>query len=155
VSAQKFKSKVCKLGINPVVDPPDDVLQAIFEQAGRSKGPIPVHGLINGAAFIQTLVKYQGAWRLYINGEMLKASGLKVGDAARIEVEADPRPREVAMPNLFLEVLSNNAEAKLRFEALTPSRKRGILLYLNSLRTERSLTKNIEKVITQLGDKPI
>ena len=91
----KFTATIYKIGINPVVDPPDNVLNAIFGQARRSKGPIRVCGLINGAGFIQTLIKYQGAWRLYINGEMLKAAGLIVGDTANVELKFDPRPREV------------------------------------------------------------
>jgi hypothetical protein len=71
----------------------------VFAQAGKAKGPIPVRGTVNGADFIQTLIKYQGAWRLYINGQMLKDSGSKVGDTARFEIEFDPRPRDVSMPS--------------------------------------------------------
>ena len=69
-----FSAKIYIISkINPVVDLPDDVLSAIFAQAGRSKGPIPVRGRLNGAEFIQTLIKYEGAWRLYLNGPMRKA----------------------------------------------------------------------------------
>ena len=32
---------------NPFVTLPPDVLNAVFEEAGRSKGPIPVRGRIN------------------------------------------------------------------------------------------------------------
>ncbi|MEQ1764261.1 MAG: DUF1905 domain-containing protein, partial [Pyrinomonadaceae bacterium] len=93
-----FSATIYTLGINPIVDTPEEVLNAIFAKAGRSKGPVPVCGTINGARFLQTLVKYQGAWRLYINGPMLKDSGLSVGDIAKIEIEFDPQPREEPMP---------------------------------------------------------
>ncbi|MEI9935362.1 MAG: hypothetical protein WDM71_11065 [Ferruginibacter sp.] len=43
-------------------------------QAGKDKGHIPVKGKLDGHAFIQTLVKYSGKWRLYLNGPMRKAS---------------------------------------------------------------------------------
>src|SRR5262245_57771936 len=92
----KFKGKIYKIGINPVVDPPEKVLKKIFEQAGRSSGPITVRGLLNGTKFIQTLVKYGGVWRLYINGPMLKKSGSALGDTVNIELEFDPTPREPA-----------------------------------------------------------
>ena len=71
---QKFRSKIYKLGINHVADPPEPVLAEIFEQAGRARGPIPVCGKLNGSDFTQTLVKFRGAWRLYVNGRMLKES---------------------------------------------------------------------------------
>src|SRR5215204_6244451 len=94
----RFSKPIYKIGINPVVDPPEAILNTIFAQAGRSKGPIAVRGKLNGAEFIQTLVKFRGAWRLYINGPMLKESGLEVGDIAKVEIEFDPRPRKVSMP---------------------------------------------------------
>ena len=130
-----FSAKIGKLSINPVVDPSEKVLNAIFKQAGRSTGPIAVCGTINGAEFIQTLVKYRGAWRLYINGEMLKASGIRVGDEAKIKIEFDPRPRDIPIPGSFTTALQRNAEAKKAFDALSPSRQKEILRYLGFLKT--------------------
>jgi hypothetical protein len=153
----RFSADIYKLGINPVVDPPGDVLDAVFEQAGRSTGAIPVCGRLNGAAYLQTLVKYVGAWRLYINGEMLKASGLQVGDTADIEIDFDPRPRTVPMPPMLQNALSKNKAAGAAFERLTPSRQKEILRYLGSLKTDESLRRNVEKVIVQLagtGNEP-
>ena len=49
MTAQRFKANIYKIGINPVVDPPDKILRAIFTQAGKNKGPIPVRGRLNGA----------------------------------------------------------------------------------------------------------
>ena len=60
----RFSATIYKLGINPVVDPPERVVNAIFKQAGRTKGPIPVCGKVNGAEFHQTLVRYAGDRRL-------------------------------------------------------------------------------------------
>lgn len=135
-----------------MVDTPDDVLATIFEQAGKSKGPIPVCGKLNGARFIQTLVKYQGAWRLYINGEMLKASGLKVGDTANIEIEFDRRrPREVSMPELLKKALKGNPEAKAAFEKLAPYRQKEILRYLGFLKNDESIIRNTERVLRHLS----
>jgi hypothetical protein len=147
----KFSAGIYKLGINPVVDPPDDVLEGVFAQAGKSKGPIPVRGLINGAEFIQTLVKYSGRWRLYVNGEMLKASGLKVGEVADIEIEHDVRPREMPTVPEFEIALAADERAAKAFVALTPSRKKEILTYLGHRKTKVSLRKNIEKLISRLA----
>jgi hypothetical protein len=150
----KFTATIVKLGINPVVDPPDEVLANVFAQAGRSKGPVPVCGFINGAEYVQTLVRYRGKWRLYINGEMLKASGLDVGDTANIEIGYDPRPRNPPMPTTLAEALARNNAARIAFEKMTPSRQKEVLRYLGSLKTPESLGRNVEKVIKQLtGDR--
>ncbi len=141
----QFYAQILKIGINPVVDPPENVLQVLFENAGRSKGPIRVRGLLNGTEFIQTLVKYQGEWRLYINGPMLKAAGIDVGETAHIEIEFDPRPREVPVPEKFEKALVKNPPANA-----APYRQKEILRYLGSLKNEASLVRNIEKVLRQL-----
>ena len=149
-SIVEFASQIYKMGINPVVDPPDEALSRLFEQAGRSQGPVPVRGRLNGAEFIQTLVKYRGVWRLYVNGQMLKTSGLKVGDTGVFEIEFDPRPREIPVPPKFAAALSLDRSAKSEFDGLTPGRQREILRYLGSLKTQASLERNIERILHHL-----
>ena len=151
---KRFTAPIYKIGINPVVDPPDKVVQAIFAEASRTKGPIPVRGKLNGTDFVQTLVKFRGAWRLYINGPMLNDSGLSVGDTATVDIEFDPRPREVAMPKKFADALRNDGTARVEFDKLTPSRQKEILRYLGSLKTEASIERNVERVILHLRNEP-
>jgi hypothetical protein len=67
LSMYTFKPKIDIIGVNPFVPLPAEVLKGIFIEAGKNKGPIPVRGSIDGHPFIQTLMKYNGAWRLYIN----------------------------------------------------------------------------------------
>jgi hypothetical protein len=150
---ESFTAEVLIIGINPYVGVPEDVLSALFEQAGKSKGPIPVRGTLNGKRFLQTLVKYQGAWRLYLNTPMRQESGIDVGDDATVEIEFDPEPRIVPINPKLARGLSKNMEAKAAFEKLAPSRQKEILRYLNSMKTEESLTRNVEKVIQYLSGK--
>jgi bacteriocin resistance YdeI/OmpD-like protein/uncharacterized protein DUF1905 len=147
---RSFSAKVSKLGINPCVGIPEDMLQSIFEQAGRAKGPIPVRGTINGKPFLQTLVKYRGLWRLYINGIIREAAGIDVGDDAHIRLAFDPTPRIEPMPPRLEEALARDKRAKAAFEKLIPSRQKEILRYLNSMKTEESLDRNIERVMKLL-----
>ena len=150
----KFTAQIYKIGINPVVDPPDSVLAELFARAGRAKGPIPVCGKLNGAAFVQTLVKYGGAWRLYINAGMLKDSGLQVGDDAKIEIDFDPRPREVPMPRALAERLREDKDAQRIFYDLPPSRRKEILRYIGSLKSQAAIDKNLDRIISHLrGEK--
>ncbi len=72
---------------NPFVCIPSEVLDKIFQQANKSKGPIPVRGTINSKPFQQTLVKYSGDWRLYINMVMLENSPKRIGEEIEVEVE--------------------------------------------------------------------
>jgi len=148
-----FSATIYKIGINPVVDPPDRVLVSLFKRSGREKGPIPIRGTINGEGFIQTLVKFRGSWRLYINGPMLKASGSKVGDVVEIDIEYDPLPRDVAMPVELSNALDRDERARQAFDRLTPSRQKEILRYIGSLKTASAVKKNVERVIQQLGEK--
>lgn len=146
----RFSATIFKVGINPVVDPPVSVLDAIFKKAGRSRGPIPVRGKLNGAEFVQTLVKYAGSWRLYINGPMLKESGTNVGDEVRIEIEFDPRPRDVTIPKSLEIALRDDFRAQVALEKLPPSRRKEIFRYISSLKSADAIEKNVEKVIRQL-----
>ena len=152
---KSFSAKIAKIGINPYVSVPQDVLDSIFEQAGKARGPIPVRGTVNGNPFIQTLVRYQGAWRLYINGMMREAAGIDVGDQADIQLEFDPTPRVEPIHPKLASALAKNRTAQTAFEQLIPSRQKEILRYLSSMKTEESLERNIEKILRHLmGETP-
>ena len=141
------------IGVNPFVYLPPKTLQYIFEQAQKDKGPIPVRGTINGKPFIQTLVKYSGDWRLYINMPMLKVSGTKVGDMVRIDLEYDPVPRTIPMhPALAKELEEHPSELAL-FNNLSPSRQIEIVRYIHRLKSEESRTLNIARAIRFLQGK--
>ena len=150
----RFSGAIYKIGINPVIDPPEDVMESVFAQAGMSKGPIPVRGEMNGTEFIQTLVKFRGAWRLYVNGPMLKNSGLVVGDHADVEIEFDPRARDVPIPTALAEALENDTPAAKAFYALSPSRRKEIFRYISSLKSTDAVAKNVERILRHLhGEK--
>ncbi|MGH2436291.1 MAG: DUF1905 domain-containing protein [bacterium] len=150
-----FSSKILKIGINPYVPLPKHVLTALFRQAGKTKGPIPERGTLNGKAFIQTLVRYRGAWRLYLNTYMRQAAWIDVGDEAHVEIAFDPRPRVEPMNRRLALALAGNKAAKDAFAALAPSRQKEIQRYLNSMKTSESVARNVEKVVQHLlGRKP-
>lgn len=133
---------------------PDDVLEYLFKKAGKTKGAIPVKGKLNGAKFIHNIVKYGGAWRLYLNGPMRKAAGIDTGDIARVELDFDPAPRVTPIPENFAAALKKNKIANDEFDKLSPSRQKEILRYLGSMKTEESLTRNVEKVLKHLVGEP-
>ena len=150
---KSFSAKIFKIGINPYVLIPLSVLNELFSQSGKTKGPIPVKGTLNGRKFIQNLVKYSGKWRLYLNTPMRRAAGIDVGDTATVKIEFDPETRSTPMHPKLLHAFTKNKSAAAAFEKLTPYRRKEILRYLNFLKTEESVDRNVEKVISHLSGK--
>lgn len=89
-----FSAEIFIIGINPYVLPPEAVLQPVFKSAAKDKSPIPVKGTIDGHPFQQTLVKYAGKWRLYLNKPMRTACGKEVGDTAAFTLLFDKSERK-------------------------------------------------------------
>jgi len=142
-----FSAKISIIGVNPYVLLPEDVLQELFRQAGKNKGPIPVRGTINKKKFTQTLVKYSGKWRLYLNTPMRKSAGLDVGDTASITLRFDPDERTTPMHPKLKSALAENNKALQAFNSQAASRKKEIMRYINSLKTEESVERNIKRAI--------
>lgn len=146
-----FKAKIYKAGINPCVKVP----LYITAKLKATKGYIPIKGKIQDHFFQQTLcpVKNEG-YRLYINGPMLKGSGVKVGQTANFIIEQDTlkRNKNIPMPKEFKKKLEEH-DLFTAFQKLAPFRQKEILRYLNNLKTEEALTKNIEKMINVLKGK--
>lgn len=150
---QIFIKKVAIIGINPYVEVPDNVIQQLLAQSEKNKGPIAVKGMLNGKPFIQTIVKYQGLWRLYLNKPMRQLTQTQVGDTVTVSLEYDEVPRTVEMPQQFKQALTDSKTAQMAFEQLPPYRQKEITRYLATLKTEVTLNKNIKKTIDYLEGK--
>lgn len=148
-----FTAAIEMIGINPFVFVPDDLLLQIFKAAGKEKGHIPIRGSLNGKPYKQTLVKYSGAWRLYINTTMLKNSPKRVGETISISLQFDPESREIEPPLNFVKALAKNKPAKMIFDNLSASRKFEIVRYLANLKTADAIEKNIKRAINFLSGK--
>ncbi|CAN5413652.1 YdeI/OmpD-associated family protein [soil metagenome] len=149
----KFKATIEIIGINPFVFVPEKILATIFKKAGRDKGPIPICGTINGNAYQQTLMKYGGAWRLYINGAMLKNSPKRIGENITVTVAFDNSDRTIQLHPKLVKALQENKEAKAAFDKLTPSTQREIIRYIAHLKTPESVDRNIKRAINFLLGK--
>ncbi len=149
----KFRAEIEIIGVNPFVYVPNNILLQIFSQAGKDKGHIPIKGTINNKPYKQTLVKYSGEWRLYINTNMLKKSPKRIGEVIDITVNFDAENREIETPEKFSKALDENEEAKTVFNRLSTSRKLEIVRYLANLKTEQTREKNIQRAINFLLGK--
>ncbi|MBO9198898.1 MULTISPECIES: YdeI/OmpD-associated family protein [Niastella] len=143
----KFKATIELIGINPFVFVPNKILKEIFIQAGKETGYIPIKGNLNNKAYKQTLVRYKGAWRLYINTTMLTRSPERIGEKIELSIEFDPADRTIKPHPQLVKALKENAAAKKVFDSLPPSRKKEIVRYIANLKTAASIDRNIKRAI--------
>ena len=149
----KFKAKIGIIGINPFVSVPDDILFDIFKQSGKFKGHIPVKGEVNGKEYKQTLVKFKGSWRLYINTVILENSPKRIGEIIDVTVEFDPADRTIEPHPKLVKAFHLNPNAKTVFDNLSRSKKHEIVRYLSYLKTEESIERNVSRAIDFLHGK--
>lgn len=141
------------IGINPFVSVPDRILRRLFKAAGKDKGVIPIKGTVNDRPYTQSLVRYRGAWRLYINTTMLDRSPKRIGETLSITIAFDPADRTVPMHPALKKALAKNPKAKKAFDSQSPSRQKEINRYLHSLKSEASVMRNVDRALRSLVGK--
>ncbi|MDC8104291.1 YdeI/OmpD-associated family protein [Chryseobacterium sp. B21-037] len=145
-----FTARLEIIGINPFVFIPEEILKTIFEVSGREKSPIPVKGTVNGVEYKQNLMKYLGEWRLYINLVMLKNSPKRIGEIIEVSIEYDSSDRSIVIHPKLDQAIREDPVTLRNFESLIPSRKLELVRYINNLKTEASIERNIDKIIRHL-----
>lgn len=147
---QTFSAEIKLIGINPFVYVPQGILNQLFKQSRKNKGYIPIYGTINDKPYRQTLVKYSGEWRLYINAKMLKDSPKRIGETIVVFVAFDNSDRNLKPHPRLEDALNKNKEAKNKFNQLNPSLQKEIVRYFLSLKTEKGIESNLKRVINFL-----
>jgi hypothetical protein len=142
-------------GVNPFVAV--SASQANALQPGWRK-PLPVvvrlHGDSATAWRTNMMPDGSGNFYLYLHGTMRKASGTKVGDRVRVEIEFDAAYRngpQHPMPTWFKQALDGNRQAKRNWAALIPSRKKEVLRYLSGLVSAEARLRNQARALHVLS----
>jgi hypothetical protein len=122
--------------------------------------PLPVLVRINGKPNppwrINLMPRGNGSFYLYLHGDVRKASGTKVGDRIRVDVEFDSQYRGGPMhplPIWFRGPLSKNPKARKAWDALIPSRRKEILRYLSWLKSPEARERNVRRALRVLSGK--
>ncbi len=149
----QFNAELQIIDGNPFVFVPDEIREALFVRAGKNKGPIPVRGLVNEKPYQQTLVKFRGAWRLYINMKMLPDSPRRIGEELAVSIAFDPSDRSILPHPKLVLALQGNEEAQRVFDSLSASSKKEIVRYISQLKTEESVDRNVKRAIGYLLGK--
>nr|WP_294859791.1 YdeI/OmpD-associated family protein [uncultured Fluviicola sp.] len=142
-----FKARIEIIGINPFVFVPKPILEELFLEYGKDRGPIPIKGTINGTFYKQTLVRFSGEWRLYINTIMLPKSPTRIGEEVEITIAIDSSDRTIHPHPKLVSALKENPKANEIFVSLAPSLQNEIVRYIANLKTEASVDKNVIKAI--------
>jgi hypothetical protein len=152
----RFTARIEIRGINPFV--PVSAVRARRLKAGWRK-PLPVLVRVNGHPQakpwrINMMPAGDGSFYLYLHESVRRASKTGVGDTVRVEIEFDAAYRggpATATPSWFRIPLSKNAAAKRAWAALTPSRKKEIVRYLMSLKSDAARERNVVRALRVLS----
>ena len=145
--AGTFEAKLEIVGINPFIFVPAEILNRLFSEAGKDRGHIPICGILNDVSYRQTLVRYRGYWRLYVNTKMLPNSPKRIGETVRATIQFDRADRTIAPHPQLVRALRINKKAKGVFDSLPPSTQKEIVRYISSLKSEESIKRNVERAI--------
>jgi hypothetical protein len=142
-------------GVNPFVGVSS--AQANSLKPGWRK-PLPVLVRINGQPATpwrtNMMPNGNGNFFLYLHGSMRKASGTKVGDRVRVDIDFDAAYRngpQHPMPKWFKQALEGNPQARKNWTALIPSRKKEILRYFSRLVSVDARVRNLAQALHVLS----
>jgi len=155
MGTSSFTAVIKIRGINPFILVTASRANAI--KPGWRK-PLPVLVRLNGAPAeawrINMMPVGDGSFYLYLHGDIRKASGTAVGDRVRVEIEFDPSYRngpQHPIPRWFQQALAAKPKALKNWTALIPSRKKEILRYFASLRSQEARARNLARALDVLS----
>jgi hypothetical protein len=143
----KFKTKIVQIGNNTGINVPEKII----ENLGAGKKP-PVRITLNKYTYQSTVAVMGGKYMVSLSAENRKNSKVAGGDDVEITIELDSEPRTVELPPEFEKALSKNASAKKKYEALSISKKKWLVLPIKDAKTEETKLRRIEKAISLLKD---
>ncbi len=126
---------------------PDDVVAGL----GSGKRPA-VRVTLNGHTYRSTVTPYGGVFMLPLSAEHRELAGVAAGDEVDVELKLDTEPREVTVPPDFAEALHDDVAVRERFNALSYSNKRRIVLWIEEAKTAETRQRRIAKAIASLRE---
>ncbi|MYJ75744.1 MAG: DUF1905 domain-containing protein [Gammaproteobacteria bacterium] len=123
-----------------------DVPAAVSDAFGL-RGHVPVVGTADGAELTATLVPVGGGrHRLFLNSVIRQAIGKGAGDSVEIRVRLDRGDRTPETPPELQEALAKG-DATAAWEALTPSRRKELLVWLADARRDQTRAARIGRIV--------
>ena len=109
-----------------------------------AKGQVKVKGTINGHPFRTSARPHgNGSHYIVVNKSIRDAMGVTQGDVVKVEMDRDTAPRTVEIPADFADVLGAQGEKQEAFEALSYSRKKEFVEWIESAKKEDTRRRRI------------
>jgi Bacteriocin-protection, YdeI or OmpD-Associated/Domain of unknown function (DUF1905) len=110
----------------------------------------PVRGTVNGVPYRSRLAAYGGYSYLGFTAAIRKQAGIELGDLLEIEIEADPEPRVVKLPEALAAALRADAEAKAAFDRLAFTHRREYATWVADAKRQQTQERRVAQVLQRI-----
>ncbi len=144
----KFRGEVFRSGktTTGIYVPPE-----VMTELASGKRPA-VNITINDFTYRNTVGGWEGRPVLSVSAEVRTKAGIAAGDEVEVTLELDTEPREVTVPPDLAAALAEDPAVQQRFDALSYSKKRGIVLPIEDAKTDETRQRRIEKAVAMLRE---
>lgn len=126
-----------------------EVPPEVVESLGGGKRP-PITITINGHSWKSRIAIMRGRNLIGFSNANRAATGASVGDELEITIELDTDPREVVEPEDLTRALDADPPARAAYDALSHSRKRVLVLDIESAKKPETRHRRITKALETL-----
>jgi hypothetical protein len=121
----------------------------IIDKLGAGKKP-PVKVTINNFTYRSTVAVMGGNFMVGVSAENREGAKVKGGETIHVTIELDTAERVVEVPDIFQKALNKNSAAKKKFDSLSNSKKKALVLPVANAKTDETRDRNIAKAISTL-----
>lgn len=121
----------------------------VLESLGAGKRP-PVRVTINGHTYRTSVGSMGGRFLVSCSVENRHAAGVAAGETVDVELELDDQPREVVLPEDFVQALEPEAAARRFFDGLSYSERRWFVLGIEGAKTAETRHRRIVTAVERL-----
>jgi hypothetical protein len=114
----------------------------------------PVRGTVNGVPYRSRLAVYGGYSYLGFTAAIRKQAGIELGDLLDIDIEADPEPRVVKLPEALAAALHADAEAKAAFDKLAFTHRREYATWVAEAKRQQTQERRVAQVLQRIRPRP-
>jgi Bacteriocin-protection, YdeI or OmpD-Associated/Domain of unknown function (DUF1905) len=144
---KKFEAAIYRVGILYCIDVP-----AALSKTLGGETHIPVTGTVNGVTMRGQLVpRGDGEHRLFLDGKVRKAARVGQGQVVTLVLGPDRESREVPIPEDVLEAFEDEPGVLEKFQGLTMSQRREVLLWILKAKHVETRAKRVANIVLALA----
>ena len=109
------------------------------------RGQKAVRGTLAGTSFRGTASTGEGLLRMPVPRELRDEAGVGCSDTVDVEIELDPEPRPLELPDELRALLDASPEIAALFEQLPPAHRRAWAAYVDEARQPETRMRRAQK----------